>query len=84
MLEELNAVQRINLGWKYKIELSDLFHEHHHHIICTNCGKITDIDEHMEVEDFISKAAGKLGYQLTDHKIELFGLCAACKENTAL
>src|SRR5437868_2920376 len=39
LFERPGIVHRLNIGWKYKIELSDVFVGHHHHFHCTNCGK---------------------------------------------
>jgi len=55
-----------------RYERSDL--AHHHHFKCRECGSVFDVDGcpgHLE----------KLlpeGFQLTDHEITLFGLCADC------
>ena len=32
LFEKLGIVRRIYLGWKYKLELSDKFFAHHHHL----------------------------------------------------
>lgn len=34
LFERLGIVQRLNTGWKYKLELSDKFNDHHHHLAC--------------------------------------------------
>src|ERR1700722_13846047 len=34
LFEQLGVVQRLQIGWKYKLELSDRFHHHHHHLTC--------------------------------------------------
>src|SRR6266545_4326582 len=39
LFERLGIVQRLNTGWKYKLELTDKFAEHHHHLTCVNCGR---------------------------------------------
>src|SRR5689334_14001769 len=45
LFEKLGIVNRINIGWKYKIELSDTFHVHHHHLTCLKCGKVINIQD---------------------------------------
>lgn len=37
LFEKLGIVHRIYVGWKYKIELSDQFMAHHHHLSCLGC-----------------------------------------------
>ena len=43
LFEKLGIVNRIYVGWKYKLELSDNFMDHHHHLSCLSCGKVIDI-----------------------------------------
>lgn len=60
----------------------DYFNKPHYHIICTNCGKITDVfydgfakDAHrMETE-----AAKQTGYQVSGNLFEIYGLCPECQ-----
>ena len=56
LFEQLGIVQRLNTGWKYKIELTDKFAEHHHHLTCLQCGKTIAMGE-SELEEMISKLA---------------------------
>ncbi len=53
--------------------------EHHHdHFICERCGKIIEF-ENDEMERMQQNIAQKLGVLLTHHKMELYGLCADCR-----
>lgn len=55
--------------------------EHHDHLTCLRCGKIVEF-ENDQIEDLQKKIAKKLGFQLTDHRMELYGECldeAACQ-----
>ena len=78
LFERLGIVQRLNTGWKYKLELSDAFSEHHHHLTCTNCGKTTAMNED-DLEEIIHKIAQHHQFRPTSHQIEVQGLCSACK-----
>lgn len=78
LFESLNIVQRIHTGWKYKIELSDRFTAHHHHLTCANCGKNVAISE-GELESFIDTVAVRHGFKATAHQIEIQGRCADCQ-----
>jgi len=58
--------------------------EHHHHLICNNCGKIIDysdfIDEEMELIKKIEETlAKKYNFDVKDHNIEFYGFCEKCK-----
>lgn len=77
IFEQRGIVRRINIGWKYKIELSDKFAEHHHHLSCLKCGRIVAISEH-ELEDFIAGISRNHNFTPVDHEIEVQGYCDKC------
>lgn len=79
LFESLNIVQRIHTGWKYKIELSDRFTAHHHHLTCSNCGKSVAISED-ELERFVDAVAARHGFKANAHQIEIQGLCKDCQK----
>lgn len=56
---------------------------HHHHLICTKCGKIIDYNDFIDEEEKLVKEAekniaGKYKFQVKDHNIEFYGLCKDC------
>lgn len=77
VFEDTGIVQRLYTGWKYKIELTDSFAAHHHHLTCSKCGQIIPINEHG-VEDFIQQLASQYKFQLQSHQLEVQGLCQKC------
>ena len=78
---ELGIAHKVNIGWKYKIELTDAFSEHHHHLTCTKCHKIVSISE-KELENFILKITNSEGFQPLSHQIEIQGLCKNCSKKS--
>lgn len=52
--------------------------EHHDHITCTGCGKINEF-ESDEIEELQVLIAKKLGYEMTHHILELYGVCSDCQ-----
>ncbi len=64
-------------------EVISLSEEHHHHLFCTNCGKIIDIDLSKKFEKSVdvevTKIEKKFNYKITEHTLELLGLCSECK-----
>jgi Fur family transcriptional regulator, ferric uptake regulator len=80
LFEKLAVVQRITYGWKYKLELSNEFQEHHHHLLCLKCGKLLAFHEHDKLEQEIMAIARNHEFNLTGHQIELQGLCADCQK----
>lgn len=79
IFEKLGIVNRLQIGWKYRLELSDAFIEHHHHAICLNCEKIIAFEESPELEKDIDKLAAELGIKLASHSLELKGTCRECQ-----
>jgi Fur family ferric uptake transcriptional regulator len=50
---------------------------HHDHLICVECGDITEFEE-PRIEDLQEKVARKYGFALRSHKHELYGVCPKC------
>lgn len=57
--------------------------EHHHHLVCRNCGRTTEI-EGADIERWVNKAADSHGFTSTSHTFEIFGLCALCQQKTGV
>lgn len=51
--------------------------DHHHHLICENCGDIEDIK--MKEEDLLKNVKNKSKFLIKEHKLEFFGLCSDCQ-----
>ncbi len=56
--------------------------EHHHHLACTNCGRVEEIDE-AYVRPIADRGARDMGFQIDDARLDFYGRCASCKENPA-
>lgn len=80
LFEKINVTQRITVEWKYKIELSNEFQEHHHHISCLSCGKLISFHEHERIETQLAEIANHYGFDLSSHQIELQGVCESCQK----
>ena len=78
LFERLGILDRLNIGWKYKLELSDKFAQHHHHLTCLNCHKITPINA-AKLEAIIAAIGAEQHFTPTEHQIEIQGYCVGCK-----
>jgi Fur family ferric uptake transcriptional regulator len=78
LFEKIGIVQRLQIGWKYKLELSDAFSHHHHHLTCSNCGRTTALPEDDELESRLRQLSRGLQFTPQDHQIEIRGLCSNC------
>ena len=52
--------------------------EHHHHIVCTACGKIVEFQSPI-IEKQIKKISMEFYFALEHHIFELYGLCKKCQ-----
>ena len=52
--------------------------KHHHHIVCTSCGRVEDVN--CKTEPFVKQVAknAKNFSRVDDHSMEFFGLCNTC------
>ena len=78
LFEKLGIVQRVHIGWKYKIELTDFFVAHHHHLSCLGCGKVVDIEDEKNISSFIHKVVKQYDFKPLRHQFEIEGYCKAC------
>ncbi len=52
---------------------------HHHHLICSNCGKVVDFPS-CELEKAQQSLSKQTGFRIDDHLLEFIGLCQACQK----
>ncbi|KPJ60645.1 MAG: ferric uptake regulation protein [Latescibacteria bacterium DG_63] len=60
---------------------------HHHHLVCTRCGRVVDytdfIDEEIELLNRTEKGLSKkYDFKITNHLIQFYGLCKECREKS--
>ncbi len=51
---------------------------HHHHLICTRCASVTEIDE-CDLRELELRLATSKGFRAVTHRLEFFGVCPACQ-----
>ncbi len=75
--EEAGLVSRHNFEGGHSVfELAQ--EDHHDHIVCVKCGKVEEFRDHG-IEERQEAVAAKLGFELTDHQLNMYGLCPACR-----
>ena len=77
LLEESNVVTFLSFGAQgKKYELGAK--EHHDHLICTECGNITEfVDD--EIEKRQHAITEQLGFKMSDHSMQIYGICSKCQ-----
>jgi Fur family ferric uptake transcriptional regulator len=53
-------------------------HPHHDHLVCRGCGKTVEVVDSV-IEELQKRVAESFGFELTDHKMYLYGFCEACR-----
>ena len=90
----LNDLKKINILNEFTspdnstvVELILEDHSHHHHLFCSDCGEVIDVELSDEFEKMLLKEIEsiqkKFNFEINDHRVEMFGLCteecANCK-----
>lgn len=80
----LHLIDQINLDdgcVRYEMRAEDAGGQHHHHhLICLSCGKVFSFNGDLleALEEYI---LDKDGFQVVDHKVQLYGYCRECQKN---
>jgi Fur family ferric uptake transcriptional regulator len=78
LLEENGLVSSVSLGAQgKKFEIANK--PHHDHLICSECGKIVEF-ENEQIERLQQQIAEENGFILTDHLMQLYGICSECQK----
>ena len=84
ILEEVGAVERIVTHDDHaRYELAEaLTDHHHHHLICSNCGLVSDFELSAELEQTLDTALRRTGrsngFRVDGHRLDLLGACTDC------
>jgi Fur family ferric uptake transcriptional regulator len=65
-----------------RYELAEPLQDHHHHLVCVECGRIDDVEfdgsAERAVKTAIAGIASSHGFEVTDHSLEIEGRCEQC------
>jgi len=83
ILEQCGVVRRLaSVDDVARYELDEKLTEHHHHLVCSTCGRIDDVTLSDDLEASLHRAADAAshahGYAVDTHHLELVGTCASC------
>ena len=80
LLERLGMVKRYDLS--DGVARFELLREgddgHHHHLVCTRCAGIVELDE-CSMSELEKRIASRNGFKAVTHKLEFFGICPDCQ-----
>lgn len=83
LMEDAGVVRRLVHGGEHAhYELAEDLTEHHHHLICEECGLIRDITLDPVLERSLDAAfdglATREGFEPRHHALDVYGRCADC------
>lgn len=87
LLTRMGLIHKLSFGdghSRYEF-IADNKTKHHHHLICTGCGKIFNYSEFVDEELALIKKteerlAKRYNFQIEDHNIEFLGICEVCQK----
>jgi len=87
LLVQMGLVFKFDFGdgrARYELSEGPKGPRHHHHLVCTDCGRVIDytdfIDEEVELLNQTEKGLSKkFNFKITNHLIQFYGLCDRCK-----
>ncbi len=81
-MEQSGLIDRVHMpdGCQSFFRSSD---GHQHLLICTECGK-AEYFEGENLSPFFQKIGEQFGYQVTDHWLQLFGICLECSNKKSI
>ncbi len=66
-----------------RYELAEWLDEHHHHLVCVNCGTVDDVTASPEhealVDRLVAAFAASSDFAVSGHRFEIEGRCARCR-----
>jgi Fur family ferric uptake transcriptional regulator len=81
LLEKMSMVKRFDFGdGAARFELvGENDDGHHHHLVCTQCSEVVEIEECF-TEKIEKRIAVQNGFKAVTHKLEFFGICPDCQQ----
>lgn len=88
ILDSIGLVNKFDFGHgraRYELAESSSGKRHHHHLVCTGCGRIIDYTDFIDEEFALLKKteeglSRKYHFAITNHLIQFYGLCQDCNE----
>jgi Fur family ferric uptake transcriptional regulator len=83
-LQQAGVVRRIAANDEFaRFELVEDLTEHHHHLLCMNCGRVIDVTPPASFERSVTRALTDLadaeGFEAHSHRLDILGTCADCR-----
>lgn len=77
LLSNLDLVCKVHTGEGCRSYMMRRPTEHHHHLICSGCGKVVDFTN-CNLDETEKTLSEKSGFAIKGHLLEFYGLCQSC------
>jgi len=89
LLTNMGLISKFDFGdgkARYELSIGPKGTRHHHHLVCSECGRVIDyvdfIDDEKELLGQIEKGLSKkFKFKITNHLIQFYGLCEKCNKD---
>lgn len=79
LLTEAGLAREVRFGDNKTYYEHHYNHQHHDHMICTECGLVIEFFS-ADIEDLQDQMADKFGFRPTHHSLRLWGVCSECQK----
>lgn len=83
LLTEAGLAREVRFGDNKTYYEHHYNHEHHDHMICTDCGKVIEFFS-QEIENLQDDVADKFGFHPTHHSLRMWGICSECQQKDSV
>lgn len=82
LLERIGLVMELDLDDGFsRYELARHNEDHrHHHLICSKCGSVSEVEEDL-LDELEEQILIKKDFLVKDHRVKFYGLCSHCREH---
>lgn len=78
LLTEAGLAREVRFGDNKTYYEHHYNHEHHDHMICTECGRVIEFFS-QDIESLQDQMADKFGFRLSHHSLRMWGVCSDCQ-----
>lgn len=80
LLTDAGLAREVRLGDGRTYYEHHFEHEHHDHMICTECGKVIEFFS-AEIERLQDEMADEFNFKPTHHSLRILGICETCRKD---
>lgn len=78
LLTEAGLAREVRFGDNKTYYEHHYDHDHHDHMICTECGRVIEFFS-QDIESMQDEMASRFGFRPTHHSLRMWGVCSECQ-----